>query len=126
MNCPQCESNTITKNGFARKHQRYLCKECNYQFTQMETKLNYNQMRFALELYLEGLSLREISNYLPVSHVSIYNWLKDFNPKLDEIRSNSKVGVISIKITTNQRLINIDSNTLLINFKTGKSNLFTQ
>jgi len=35
----------------------------------------------ALQLYLEGLSYREIERILGISHVSIINWVKKYNIK---------------------------------------------
>tara|TARA_R110002020_G_scaffold259768_3_gene473907 strand:- start:58401 stop:58703 length:303 start_codon:yes stop_codon:yes gene_type:complete len=35
----------------------------------------------ALQLYLEGLSYREIERLLGISHVSILNWVKKYNVK---------------------------------------------
>ena len=35
----------------------------------------------ALQLYLEGLSLREIERILGISHVTISSWIKEYNIK---------------------------------------------
>ncbi len=35
----------------------------------------------ALQLYIEGVSLREIERLIGVSHVSVMNWVKKFNLK---------------------------------------------
>ncbi|WP_164472032.1 MULTISPECIES: helix-turn-helix domain-containing protein [Amniculibacterium] len=43
----------------------------------------------ALQLYLEGLSYREIERIIGVSHVSISSWVKKYNLKRPEI-TNSK------------------------------------
>ncbi len=126
MNCPQCYSSDISKNGKVKEKQRFICKDCNYQFTQLDFENANQTKRHALELYLEGLSLREISNYLPVSHVAIFNWLKNFNPMLDEIRSTNKPTINSIKNASNLRLINSSSNLLLINLNTDKSYLVSE
>jgi len=42
-----------------------------------------NAKRFALELYLEGLGFRSIGRILKVSHVSIFNWIKQYGQNLD-------------------------------------------
>jgi hypothetical protein len=38
----------------------------------------------ALQLYIEGVSLREIERLIGVSHVSVMNWVKKFNLKAPE------------------------------------------
>jgi transposase len=38
----------------------------------------------ALQLYIEGLSLREIERLLGVSHVTVSNWIKKLNIKRPE------------------------------------------
>ncbi|MBO0947174.1 helix-turn-helix domain-containing protein [Fibrella forsythiae] len=38
----------------------------------------------ALQLYIEGVSLREIERLLGVSHVSVMNWVKKYQIKVPE------------------------------------------
>jgi ribosomal protein L37AE/L43A len=78
--CPQCDSNNISRNGIIKEKQRYKCKDCGYNFT--VDKLGKNIESFfvtkALQLYLEGLSFREIERLLGISHVSVMNWVKKY------------------------------------------------
>jgi hypothetical protein len=52
--------------------------------------------RDALILYLEGLGFRAIGRILNVSHVMVFNWIKSFGRKLDELRSANKIEVVEI------------------------------
>lgn len=81
--CPKCQNNKIVKSGIINKKQRYLCKNCNYFFTvnKIGKKIDDYYVTKALQLYLEGLSYREIERIIGVSHVSISNWIKSFNIK---------------------------------------------
>jgi hypothetical protein len=81
INCPKCKSEKINKSGFAKGRQRFLCKECNYFFTVMKEGKNIDNYYVikALQLYIEGISLREIERLIGVSHVSVMNWVKKFN-----------------------------------------------
>jgi transposase len=48
----------------------------------------------ALQLYIEGVSLREIERLIGVSHVSVKNWIKKYNitaPENMEYRPTYKV-----------------------------------
>lgn len=81
--CPKCHNNKIVKSGIINQKQRYLCKNCNYFFTvnKIGKKIDDYYVTKALQLYLEGLSYREIERIIGVSHVSISNWIKSFNIK---------------------------------------------
>ncbi|QSS97041.1 terminase gpP N-terminus-related DNA-binding protein [Psychroflexus sp. ALD_RP9] len=79
-NCPQCNSDKIIKSGIVNSKQRYQCKKCNYYFTvnKLGKQIDNYYVTKALQLYLEGLSYREIERILGVSHVSIMNWVKKY------------------------------------------------
>jgi transposase-like protein len=81
--CPKCQGNQIIKSGVINSKQRYLCKKCNYFFTvpKIGKKIDDYSVTKALQLYLEGLSYREIERIIGVSHVTISNWVKSFNIK---------------------------------------------
>jgi transposase-like protein len=83
VSCPKCQNNYIIKSGIINNKQRYLCKKCNYFFTvnKIGKKIDDYYVTKALQLYLEGLSYREIERIIGVSHVTISNWVKSFNVK---------------------------------------------
>lgn len=79
--CPNCNSDQYIKSGIINNRQRYKCKSCNYYFTvnKLGKKIDEYYVNKALQLYLEGLSYREIERILGISHVSIMNWVKKYN-----------------------------------------------
>lgn len=81
--CPRCQNNHIIKSGIINSKQRYLCKKCTYFFTvnKIGKKIDEYYVTKALQLYLEGLSFREIERIIGVSHVTVSNWVKTFNIK---------------------------------------------
>ncbi len=81
--CPNCLSTSYIKAGIINNRQRYKCKDCNYYFTvnKLGKKIDGYYVNKALQLYLEGLTYREIERILGVSHVSIMNWVKKYNIK---------------------------------------------
>jgi hypothetical protein len=81
--CPNCGSDHYIKSGVIKDRQRYKCKQCNYFFTvnKIGKKIDYYYVNKALQLYLEGLTYREIERILGVSHVSIMNWVRKYNIK---------------------------------------------
>ena len=83
FSCPKCQNNHIVKSGIVKGKQRYLCKKCSYYFTvnKLGKKIDSYYVTKALQLYLEGLSYREIERIIGVSHVTISNWVKEYKVK---------------------------------------------
>lgn len=80
--CPRCQdtTNQIKHGRTPAGSQRYHCKQCGARYTPAGKERGYDEeIRLqALTLYLEGLSLREISRLLSVNHQSVANWINDF------------------------------------------------
>ncbi|MFD1553435.1 hypothetical protein DNU06_07125 [Putridiphycobacter roseus] len=83
QNCPNCNATKFIKSGVIKGRQRYKCKICNYYFTvgKLGKQIDDYYVNKALQLYLEGLTYREIERILGVSHVSILNWVKKYKIK---------------------------------------------
>ncbi|HRV54049.1 MAG: helix-turn-helix domain-containing protein [Flavobacteriaceae bacterium] len=81
--CPNCGSDSYIKSGIVNDRQRYKCKSCGYYFTvnKLGKQIDDYYVNKALQLYLEGLTYREIERILGVSHVSVMNWVKKYNIK---------------------------------------------
>jgi len=81
--CPNCNSESFVKSGIVNDRQRYKCKTCSYYFTVNKHGKNISDyyVNKALQLYLEGLTYREIERILGISHVSVMNWVKKYNVK---------------------------------------------
>ncbi len=81
--CPNCGSDNYIKSGIVNNRQRFKCKSCNYFFSvnKIGKKIDDYYVNKALQLYLEGLTYREIERILGISHVSIMNWVKKYNIK---------------------------------------------
>ena len=84
--CPKCESEQIIKSGIIKNRQRFKCKNCQYNFTvsKLGKEIDSYYVVKAIQLYVEGISMREIERVLGVSHVSVSNWLKKYNIKAPE------------------------------------------
>ena len=79
--CPKCSNSKTIKSGIVKNRQRYFCKKCNYYFTvnKLGKQIDDYYVIKALQLYLEGVSYREIERLLGVSHVSVMNWVKKYH-----------------------------------------------
>ena len=89
--CPKCDFDKSVKSGFAGNRQRYRCKNCGYYFTvsKLGKRIDNYTIIKALQLYIEGVSYREIERILGISHVSVMNWVKQYKitaPKNNEYR----------------------------------------
>jgi transposase-like protein len=80
--CPRCYSqNRQTRDGRTPAgSQRYRCRACGCRYTPVPREQGYAEdLRFqALQLYLEGRSMREVARLLNVNHQSVANWMKDY------------------------------------------------
>lgn len=83
INCPKCQSAEYVKSGVVKERQRYKCKQCGYFFTVMKQGKSIDPYYVvkALQLYIEGVTLREIERLLGVSHVSVMNWVRQYHVK---------------------------------------------
>lgn len=85
-NCPKCGHEKSVKSGVINDRQRFRCKNCGYHFTvnKMGKQIDSYYVVKALQLYIEGVSYREIERLLGISHVSVMNWVKKYRIKIPE------------------------------------------
>ena len=79
MQCPECGSEHIRKNGHRRGKQNHLCVECRRQFVaNPRTEFGYSDevRRQCLKLYTNGLGFRAIQRVSGVHHTTVINWVK--------------------------------------------------
>jgi transposase-like protein len=81
--CPKCDSTEATKSGVINERQRFRCRQCGYHYTvaKVGREVDSYYVIKALQLYIEGVSYREIERLLGVSHVSVMNWVKKYGVK---------------------------------------------
>lgn len=96
IHCPRCFSEKYVKSGVVDNRQRYKCKACTYFFSvnKVGKKVDSYYIVKALQLYVEGVSYREIERILGVSHVSVMNWVKQYHitrPTQVEYRPTYKI-----------------------------------
>ncbi|MBD2083074.1 IS1 family transposase [Leptolyngbya sp. FACHB-17] len=78
MNCPQCGSTHINKNGHCRGKQNYRCKSCGRQFVESRSARGYSEdaKQICLKMYRDGIGFRAIGRATGISHNTIINWVK--------------------------------------------------
>ena len=130
--CPKCQSEDVVKSGFIEKRQRFKCKSCGYHFTVFKDGKKYdkNIVIKSLQLYLEGLSFREIERLVNVSHVTISRWVKeygikrlhpeDYKPHYRIVSHTEMLNFLSKQERLNNRgfiISTVNSKYLIINFE---------
>lgn len=110
--CPKCDSKNFVKSGIIKERQRFKCKSCNYYFTvqKLGKRIEGEYVIKALQLYLEGISFREIERILNVSHVSVMNWVKTYNIKRPKTTVNIQPEVQILKHKEVLALLDDESN----------------
>ena len=86
--CKKCESERVVKNGVVLKKQRYLCKDCGYNFREGDNRTNEGiaaKKALCILLYTLGKgSFRMMGRLLDVDHVQVYRWIREFAALLPE------------------------------------------
>jgi transposase-like protein len=89
IECKNCKSQNISKNGIARKKQRYKCKDCRYNFVVGHAYYTpQKQAKKALVALLYTLgkgSHRMLGKIFGVSNGTIGNWTAEAADGLPEI-----------------------------------------
>ena len=79
IRCKKCQSSNVVKSGKVNDNQRYKCKECGCQF-QPNRRLGKPEKtkRFAILLYLFGMSYRTIAKLTKTDIHAVYRWIRSF------------------------------------------------
>lgn len=87
MQCPECSSTDISKNGKQRGKQNYLCKTCRRQFIEThDPPSGYCDefKRECLKMYVNGMGLRGIERVKGVHHTTVITWIKQIGGLLPD------------------------------------------
>ncbi len=94
MECPQCNSTHVRKNGSRKGKQRYICADCQRQFLNIyEPRKGYSDdiKRECLELYLNGMGFRAIERVKHVHHTTIIYWVKQLGDRLPDAPAENNI-----------------------------------
>ena len=79
MNCPECKSTKIQKNGKKRGKQNHLCVHCGRQFiTEYNQHQGYSNefKNECFKLYVNGMGFRAIERVKGVHNTTVMAWVK--------------------------------------------------
>ena len=87
MECPDCQSDHIRKNGHRRGKQNHLCLDCGRQFVaNPTTERGYSDdtRRLCLRMYVNGMGFRGIERVTGVHHTTVITWVKQVGERLPD------------------------------------------
>lgn len=87
MECPECQSTHIRKNGIRRGKQNHICVDCGRQFVQdPRTERGYSDevRRDCLKMYVNGMGFRGIERVKGVHHTTVITWVKQIGSLLPD------------------------------------------
>ena len=77
--CKKCKSESVLKNGFVRKHQRYRCNSCGYNFIEGDARINPTlPAKKAMAVILHNLgkaSFNSLGRIFGVAPSLTYRWI---------------------------------------------------
>ncbi len=86
MQCPDCGSEHIRKNGRRRGKQNHICVQCGRQFIDTYTPRGYGDetKRLCLRMYVNGMGFRGIERVTGIAHTSVINWVEQVGDHLPD------------------------------------------
>ena len=87
MQCPECQSTHVRKNGKRRGKQNYICVSCRRQFIDSYTSpQGYSDdiKQQCLRMYVNGMSFRGIERVTGVHHTTVIYWAKQVGQRLPD------------------------------------------
>lgn len=99
MNCPNCGSTEINKNGRCRGKQNYRCKNCGRQFVESRSLKGYSEdaKQICLKMYRDGVGFRAIERATGISHNTIINWVKRAESESDQPSETEELQSVSLQ-----------------------------
>jgi DNA-binding GntR family transcriptional regulator/predicted RNA-binding Zn-ribbon protein involved in translation (DUF1610 family) len=78
IQCPECQSLAISRNGWRADKQNYLCRDCGRQFLNVYESVKYSPevREHCLALHRSGAGFREIERLTGVNHNTVIRWVK--------------------------------------------------
>ncbi len=79
MQCPECRSTHIRKNGHRKGKQYHICVNCRRQFIEeYQPYRGYSDevRRECLKMYVNGMGFRGIERVKGVHHTTVITWVK--------------------------------------------------
>ncbi len=87
MQCPECGSSHIRKNGIKKGKQNHICVDCGRQFIDCyDIYKGYSDdvKRQCLKMYVNGMGFRAIERVTGVHHTTVITWVNQVGQLLPD------------------------------------------
>ncbi len=87
MQCPECQSTHIRKNGKRKGKQNHICVSCGRQLIDSyDPPKGYSEQikRECLLMYMNGMGFRAIERVKGVHHTTVIHWVKQVGATLPD------------------------------------------
>ncbi len=87
MECPDCKSTHIRKNGHRRGKQNHICVNCGRQFVsnpQIQPGYSDDTRIICLRMYVNGMGFRGIERVTGIHHTTIIRWVMAVGQQLPD------------------------------------------
>ena len=87
MQCPECKSTRIRKNGNRRGKQNHICVDCGRQFIDSYAPpqgYSNEVKRECLKMSVNGMGFRGIERVTGVHHTTVITWLRQVGKRLPD------------------------------------------
>jgi transposase-like protein len=87
MQCPECKSTHIRKNGKKQGKQNHICVDCGRQFIEVyaPAKGYSDEMKtLCLRMVVNGTGFRAIERVTGVHHTTVLNWVRQIGMQLPD------------------------------------------
>lgn len=94
MECPECKSHHIRKNGMRRGKQNHIGVACGRQFIENpQTHRGYSDevRKECLKMYVNGVGLRGIERVKGVHHTTVITWIKQAGALLPDAYESEEI-----------------------------------
>jgi transposase-like protein len=116
MQCPDCQSTHIRKNGKRRGKQNYICVRCRRQFIDRYTEAQgYSDdiKQQCLRMYVNGMGFRGIERVTGVHHTTVISWVKQVGEALPDAY-DPEVGHKSVNSMNSKPLLALKKQNLAV------------
>ena len=97
MQCPECNSTHIRKNGKKKGKQNHICVDCGRQFIiGAQTTKGYSDQvkRECLKMYVNGMGFRGIERVKGVHHTTVITWVRRVGELLPDAYSPETIPIV--------------------------------
>ena len=87
MNCPECQSHHIRKNGHRRGKQNHICVDCGRQFVENpKAHRGYSDdiRKLCLKMSVNGMGFRGIERVTDIHHTTVIHWVRQVGERLPD------------------------------------------